>query len=369
MVAERETKSISVEDTFETDLVDGTTLLGILDRDARAVAARLRAAGLFARTVTIKVRLHDFSTHTRSRSLLSATNEPEVIADLARSMLSAVDVSGGVRLLGAGVAGLTDVLQEGLFDDGPAGGGRRADRRVPTWRRRRWRPTFSPLRPPGSGNSAAGRRARTSATRRTGTAGCGAPGLGRVTVRFETRANPAGPGAYLRRRRPRPPPALSASAPPGPGQPEGWPRTRPANRPWSSAVSGCHWTADPEAAAGVLDRLDGAVGGPGGGHQARVRADRLVVVARHRHLVADQPLQLGAGGHRDPVVPYVSSPGEWSLCPTRSGTCCYSSPPTETASSCIPRQTPSVGSPAASAAASSASSHASRSGRQPTVRG
>ena len=44
VVAERETKSISVEDTFETDLVDPATLLAILDRDARSVAARLRAA-------------------------------------------------------------------------------------------------------------------------------------------------------------------------------------------------------------------------------------------------------------------------------------------------------------------------------------
>jgi DNA polymerase IV len=119
VVPEREAKSISVEDTFETDLVDRSTLLGILDRDARTVAARVRAAHLFARTVTIKVRLHDFTTHTRARSLMSATDDPEVIAEIARSLLSAVDVTGGVRLLGAGVAGLTDVLQEGLFDHDP----------------------------------------------------------------------------------------------------------------------------------------------------------------------------------------------------------------------------------------------------------
>jgi len=112
---DRETKSISVEDTFETDLVARDELTTILLRDARLVAARLRAAGLFAHTVSIKVRLHDFSTLTRSRTLLSATDRAEVIGSVATSLLSAVDATGGVRLLGVGVAGLTDVLQDDLF--------------------------------------------------------------------------------------------------------------------------------------------------------------------------------------------------------------------------------------------------------------
>jgi DNA polymerase-4 len=112
---DRETKSISVEDTFETDLVARDELKTILLRDARLVAGRLRASGLFAHTVSIKVRLHDFSTLTRSRTLLSATDRAEVIGAVATSLLSAVDASGGVRLLGVGVAGLTDVLQDDLF--------------------------------------------------------------------------------------------------------------------------------------------------------------------------------------------------------------------------------------------------------------
>ena len=112
---DRETKSISVEDTFETDLVARDELATILVRDARLVAGRLQAAGLFAHTVSIKVRLHDFSTLTRSRTLLSATDRADVIGSVATSLLSAVDATGGVRLLGVGVAGLTDVLQDDLF--------------------------------------------------------------------------------------------------------------------------------------------------------------------------------------------------------------------------------------------------------------
>ncbi len=112
---ERETKSISVEDTFETDLVDVAELGNILRRDARQVASRLRNAELFARTVTIKVRRHDFSTLTRSRTLLTATDDVAVISSVAQSLLGAIDATDGVRLLGVGVAGLTDVLQEDLF--------------------------------------------------------------------------------------------------------------------------------------------------------------------------------------------------------------------------------------------------------------
>jgi DNA polymerase IV len=112
---DRETKSISVEDTFEIDLVSRQELTAILLRDARQVATRLRAARLFAHTVTIKVRLHDFSTLTRSRTLVSATDQADIIGSVATSLLSAIDATGGVRLLGVGVAGLTDVLQEDLF--------------------------------------------------------------------------------------------------------------------------------------------------------------------------------------------------------------------------------------------------------------
>ena len=106
-----------MEDTFEVDLVDQAALQKIIERDARQVSARLRAAQLFARTVTLKIRLHDFSTHTRSRTVSAPTDRPELITEVARSLLGTVDTTGGVRLLGVGVAGLTDVLQDRLFDD------------------------------------------------------------------------------------------------------------------------------------------------------------------------------------------------------------------------------------------------------------
>lgn len=113
---ERETKSISVEDTFERDLSDTAVLAGIADRHATQVVRRLAAAGLFARTVTLKVRWPDFSSVTRSRTLEGATDRPEVVSRVARELLDGLDTSQGVRLLGVGVAGLVEVAQEPLFD-------------------------------------------------------------------------------------------------------------------------------------------------------------------------------------------------------------------------------------------------------------
>jgi DNA polymerase-4 len=176
---ERETKSISVEDTFETDLVNTGELIAILRRDARQVAARLEAAGLFARTVTIKVRRHDFSTLTRSRTLLSATDRPETIASVAEALFGAVDTTGGVRLLGVGVAGLTDLLQEDLFavETAPTADlvTVEQDPEPEPERRHSW--------PPGLDVE----------HEEHGRGWVWGSGLGRVTVRFETRETPAGP--------------------------------------------------------------------------------------------------------------------------------------------------------------------------------
>lgn len=116
VVSEREAKSISVEGTYETDLVDRRLLVGLLERQAGQVTERLRKARLSGRTVTVKVRLHDFSTHTRSTTLAAPTDDARAVARLARTLLSEVDTSGGVRLLGVGVSGLADWIQEDLFE-------------------------------------------------------------------------------------------------------------------------------------------------------------------------------------------------------------------------------------------------------------
>lgn len=115
--SQRETKSVSVEDTYETDHVDKRLLEALLDRQSAKVTERLRKAHLSGRTVTIKVRLHDFSTLSRSATLPAPSDDGRLIARMARRLLTELDTSGGVRLLGVGVSGLADWIQEDLFAD------------------------------------------------------------------------------------------------------------------------------------------------------------------------------------------------------------------------------------------------------------
>ena len=119
MVPERETKSVSVEGTYDTDLTDRRLMEGLVSRQAVNVAERLRKSGLSGRTITLKVRLHDFTTLSRSTTLNAPTDAGPVIARLARSLLGELDLTGGVRLLGVGVSGLADWIQDDLFGDDP----------------------------------------------------------------------------------------------------------------------------------------------------------------------------------------------------------------------------------------------------------
>ncbi len=184
VVSERETKSISVEDTFEVDLVDPVLLAAILDRHARNVCERLTKAKLSGRTVTIKVRQHDFTTLTRSTTIAGPTDRPAVVSRLARGLLAELDTSGGVRLLGVGVSGLADWIQDDLFVDEddeldepltvPDGAGHDlADTRPRHGRG--WMPGMD-VEHPGFGPG-----------------WVWGSGLGRVTVRFETAETGPGP--------------------------------------------------------------------------------------------------------------------------------------------------------------------------------
>jgi DNA polymerase-4 len=117
VVPERETKSVSVEGTYDTDLTDPRLMQGLVGRQALSVAERLRANGLSGRTITLKVRLHDFTTLSRSTTLTAPTDAGRVISRLARGLLGELDLTGGVRLLGVGVSGLADWIQDDLFGD------------------------------------------------------------------------------------------------------------------------------------------------------------------------------------------------------------------------------------------------------------
>lgn len=179
--AERETKSISVEDTFAHDLTDSSELRRIIGLDAGQVARRLVREGVFARTITLKVRLADFTTLTRSRTLAGATDDPEQIATVASGLLAGIDVRAGIRLLGVGTSGFVTSAQDALIPDerdDPSDAGQISEAQE-TAGVRRSGSQFPP-----------GREVEHDVFGRGWVWGSG---LGRVTVRFETRLTGVGP--------------------------------------------------------------------------------------------------------------------------------------------------------------------------------
>lgn len=98
--------SESREQTFDTDIEDPAHQEALLRGLAAELAGRVRRAGCRGRTVAIKVRLDDFSTATRARTLAVATDDAGVIADVAAQLLREYAPPRPVRLLGVRLAGL-----------------------------------------------------------------------------------------------------------------------------------------------------------------------------------------------------------------------------------------------------------------------
>ena len=131
VVPDQRPKSISHEETFAADLTDPARIRVEAVRMADAVAGRLRHHGYSGRTVTVKVRFHDFRTITRSVTLPTSVDAGTDIARAAKDLLGAIDPASGVRLLGVGVSGLdpAGAVQLTLDDlDGKPEGERAAGR-------------------------------------------------------------------------------------------------------------------------------------------------------------------------------------------------------------------------------------------------
>ena len=104
----RVAKSESRETTFERDLRGLAPLRPVLEQLAGELCATLTKTGQSGRTIGIKVRLDDFSTHTRARSLSEPTNDFHVVHRVASQLLTDFDPRRPVRLLGVRVAGLDE---------------------------------------------------------------------------------------------------------------------------------------------------------------------------------------------------------------------------------------------------------------------
>jgi DNA polymerase-4 len=115
-------RSVSVEETFSTDLIDVSdverAVLALCDK----LAGRLRRSGEAGRTVTLKVRYGDFSTITRSQTSSTSITTTAELWDISRRLLIRTEAGERpVRLLGIGVASLeaTGTPAQLAFDQSP----------------------------------------------------------------------------------------------------------------------------------------------------------------------------------------------------------------------------------------------------------
>jgi DNA polymerase-4 len=108
---ERETKSISAETTFETDLRAFDDLEPVLWRLAEKVSKRLKLAGLAGQSVTLKLKDKDFRLLTRTRSGLPPTQLAARLFEPARHLLKTACDGTAYRLIGIGAADLCDAAE------------------------------------------------------------------------------------------------------------------------------------------------------------------------------------------------------------------------------------------------------------------
>src|SRR5262245_45320132 len=104
---ERVEKSVGSETTFDVDVADPDVIRETLLALANGVAVRLRHAQVAGRTVAIKVRLSDFTTLNRSRTLGTPTDVARDIFDEAWSLFRALAPGDRIRLIGVRVEGLS----------------------------------------------------------------------------------------------------------------------------------------------------------------------------------------------------------------------------------------------------------------------
>ena len=130
----RPQKSVSHERTFSRDVADPEELETRLMMLAVDTGASLRAEGLRARTVTVRIRYADFTDRSASRTAPDPIESDRAIFAIARELLRGLldRRGGGVRLLGVGVSKLVGDEDQDLvlFDETPGGPETERDRKL-----------------------------------------------------------------------------------------------------------------------------------------------------------------------------------------------------------------------------------------------
>lgn len=172
-----ESKQVSAEHTYPEDLTTKETVDAALERALSGAHNRLLKDGRGARTVTVKMRMADFHSETRSLTLAYATDDIATLRKAMQSLARYPAELGPIRLVGVGFSGLELERQDVLFPelDQAVISTETTFEEEPTPRKRTWYATQDVFHPDYGHGWIQG------------------TGHGFVSVRFETRATGPGP--------------------------------------------------------------------------------------------------------------------------------------------------------------------------------
>jgi DNA polymerase IV len=110
----RETKSMGAEDTFAYDLTSLDEMYAELDKIATTVVNRLEKYNLKGRTITLKIKYHDFRQITRNQSFSTPVGDMETITATAKQLLLATQPENvRIRLLGISLSNFGEFTVKG----------------------------------------------------------------------------------------------------------------------------------------------------------------------------------------------------------------------------------------------------------------
>ena len=102
-------KSIGNEETFSRDIDNPEEILAELLRMSEKATARLRERGLFAKTITIKIKFADFTTLSRAKTLPIGIDSTQETYEIVKKLYLALRNEGArIRLVGVSLSNLLE---------------------------------------------------------------------------------------------------------------------------------------------------------------------------------------------------------------------------------------------------------------------
>jgi len=105
-------KSVGAENTFSKDLTEPGEMMKKLENITQRVCDRMQAIPTSGKTITLKIKYHDFVITTRSRTLNTFVSRYEDVLKVVFTLLHGPFFPGKpVRLLGVSVSNLKDIIR------------------------------------------------------------------------------------------------------------------------------------------------------------------------------------------------------------------------------------------------------------------